>query len=70
MNIGEEIGDMPRVDSCPLMDISGNCVPFGRFCTPIDDEICNGLKLAYKQGRHDGVEQYLREREEDEEWEY
>lgn len=28
------------------------------------------LQQAYERGKHDGVEQYLREREEDEEWEY
>ena len=29
-----------------------------------------GIQEAYNSGKHDGVEQYLREREEDEEWEY
>ena len=34
------------------------------------DEIRMGIQKAYNCGKHDGVEQYLREREEDEEWEY
>ena len=33
------------------------------------DAICIGMQQAYDRGKHDGVEQYLREREEDEEWE-
>lgn len=41
----------------------------GGFCTSVNGKICEGLKNAYKRGKHDGVEQYLREREEDEEWE-
>jgi len=50
MNIGEEIDYMSRVpDSCPLMDISGNCAPFGKFCTSIDDEICHGMRQAYER---------------------
>lgn len=55
MDIGEEVDHMSRVpDSCPLMDMSGNCIPIGRFCTSIDDKTCNDLILAYKQGKHDG----------------
>ena len=34
------------------------------------DAICIGIQQAYDRGKHDGVEQYLREREKDEEWEY
>ena len=40
MNIGK--------DSYPLMDISGNCVPIGRFYTSIDDEIYHGMRQAYE----------------------
>ena len=32
-------------------------------------ELEEKLRQAYERGKHDGVEQYLREREEDEEWE-
>ena len=36
----------------------------------LHDAICIGVQQAYDRGKHDGIEQYLREREEDEEWEY
>lgn len=61
---------MSERTNCPLRLTNGNCVPIGGFCTSVNDEICKGLKNAYEHGKHDGVEQYLREREEDEEWEW
>ena len=55
---------------CPMRHENGNCLPVGGFCTSVNDEICKGLKSVYEHGKHDGVGQYLREREEDEEWEW
>ena len=53
---------------CPLrMNLLGNCKPLGRPCITVNENMCTVLKLAYEHGKHDGVEQYLREREEDEE---
>ena len=55
---------------CPMrMNLFGNCKPLGRYCITVNENMCKVLKLAYEHGKHDGVEQYLREREEDQELE-
>ena len=39
---------------CPIRCGNGNCLCIGGFCTAVNDEICKGLRNAYKTGVEDG----------------
>lgn len=43
---------------------NGDEITYSAYST-LYDEICNGIQQAYDRGKHDGVEQYLREHAED-----
>ena len=36
--------------NCPMRHENGNCLPAGRFCTAVNNEICSALHKAYYSG--------------------
>ena len=41
--------DSTRIN-CPMRHENGNCLPCGGFCLAVSNEICRGLRNAYRDG--------------------
>lgn len=44
-------------ENCPLRHENGNCLPHGGFCTSVNENVCEAMRQAYEQGRHDAIEE-------------